>query len=58
MGITIHYSGRFNPAASLSKMIEEVKELLVFINGRIIYLKLLFRREVLKTQNILMSCMA
>lgn len=27
MGITIHYSGRFNPAATLSNMIEEVEEI-------------------------------
>lgn len=27
MGLTIHYSGRFNPAASLPAMIEEVKDI-------------------------------
>ncbi|MEP7127858.1 MAG: hypothetical protein ABI729_03280, partial [Chitinophagales bacterium] len=26
MGLSIHYSGRFNPAASLEEMIEEVKD--------------------------------
>ena len=27
MGLSIHYSGRFNPAASLKAMIEEVKDI-------------------------------
>jgi len=27
MGVTIHYSGRFNPTASLSEMIEEVEDI-------------------------------
>lgn len=27
MGLTIHYNGRFNPAASLKEMIEEVKDI-------------------------------
>jgi hypothetical protein len=27
MGITIHYSGRFNPAASLSEMIDEIEDI-------------------------------
>jgi hypothetical protein len=29
MGITIHYSGRFNPKASLPEMVEEVKDIVI-----------------------------
>lgn len=28
MGLTIHYRGRFNPAASLQAMIEDVRDIL------------------------------
>lgn len=32
MGLSIHYSGRFNPQASLSEMIEEVKDIAEIYN--------------------------
>lgn len=32
MGITIHYSGRFNPKASLPQMVEEVKDIVIAYN--------------------------
>jgi hypothetical protein len=34
MGLTIHYSGSFNPAASLKAMIEEVKDIAAIYNWK------------------------
>jgi hypothetical protein len=35
MGLTIHYSGSFNPNSSLSEMIEEVKDIAALYNMEI-----------------------
>ncbi|MES2777459.1 MAG: hypothetical protein V4722_24985 [Bacteroidota bacterium] len=47
MGITIHYSGRFNPAASLPDLIEEVKDIAGIYNWKYTILEETFATEEL-----------
>jgi len=51
MGLTIHYNGRFNPAASLSEMIEEVKDIATIFNWKYFVFEKEFPESILASSS-------